>query len=567
MADHHNQPVIHVDPQQILRDEAYVCMKDPTSLIRLKYMYIQTKAKELTPLLVNEVQQKVLTKIRERRIAKKPVRIAILKGRQFGISTLIEALIYGFASQVANTNALIMADDEEGSNYLFRMTKRYDDNLRIREPHLAPEIKYSNEQKLEFEKKGSLIVIETGKNKDAGRLYTFHLAHLSECARYPYFEDTMLSLLQGVPDLPETFVFLETTANGENEFCEWWREKEEEAELGETDWVLMFLSWRDHKEYVRAFVTEAEKEHFVKNLSTEDRHVMQQHSLTLEQMNWRQYAIKDKCGGKLSRFHQEYPLTAEEAFITSGKRVFGEELTAPQEKFICEPMHEGNVVFLENRGSFIPIQGGHFKMYKPPMRGHRYVIASDSSDGLPSGDPASAQVLDRTTWEQVGILHGAIPPDQFGDSLFALGSFYNWAFIIPELNNQGLVTTLRLRDLSYPRLATHERMVVLDPSSGKTETTEELGWRTTEKNKPVIISDLQAALREMLIVLHDKMTLKEIKHFSILKDGKYGGAGGFHDDRVMSLMLAIHHAKKIPESVVQNNEYISEIRSTRRTGY
>lgn len=571
MADINNRALV-LDQETILNEEKRVCNLDPTTLIRLKYMYIRTKKKELIPLDPNPVQQTVLKEVRRLRIAKKPIRIAILKFRQPGISTLIESLIYGFTSQRENTNSLILADDEEGANYLFRMSKLYDDELRKREPHLAPIIKYSNEKKLEFEDKKSLIIIDTGANKDAGRLYTFHNAHLSECSRYPYFGETLASLMQGVPDEPETMVFLETTANGENEFCEWWREKEEEIEKGQTDWVLIFLSWKFHPEYSRAFVTTAEREHFVKNLSDDEKQVMTKHELTLEQMNWRSFTIRNKCNSKVKVFNQEYPLTADEAFVTSGKRIFGDDVTAAHDidkpGKLGEPLHVGNVVMADNRAMLIPAQTGYFKMYKPPLRGHQYVIGSDSSDGVPGGDPACAQVLDRSTWEQVGTLHGAIPPDIFGDNLFALGSFYNWAYIIPELNNQGLVTVLRLRDLCYPRVTTYERTIVLDAGSGKVETTEELGWRTTEKNKPIIINDLQGALRDVLIILHDKATMKEIKHYSVLKDGKFGGAGGYHDDRVMSLMLAVHFAKKIPEYRGDSaSELENQYRSTRRSGY
>jgi len=571
MENYLNRGVV-LDQERILGEEKRVCNLDPTTLIRLKYLYIRTKKKELIPLVPNAVQQTVLAKVRELRLKKKPIRIAILKFRQPGISTLIEALMYGFTSQRDNTNTLILADDEEGANYLFRMSKLYDDMLRLKEPHLAPTIKYSNEKKLEFEDKKSLIIIDTGANKDAGRLYTFHNAHLSECSRYPYFQETMTSLLQGVPDEPETMVFLETTANGENEFCDWWREKEEEQEKGQTDWQLIFLSWKFHPEYSREFITTSEREYFIKEMTDEEKKVMARHELTLEQMNWRRYIIKDKCFGKLRIFNQEYPLTADEAFQTTGKRIFSDDITETHDMVkpgkLGEPLHVGNVVMADNRALFIPMSNGYFKLYKPPLKGHRYVIGSDSSDGLPGGDPACAQVLDRSTWEQVGVLHGAVPPDIFGDNLFALGSFYNWALIIPEVNNQGLVTVLRLRDSGYPRITTYERTLVLDAGSGKVETTDELGWRTTDKNKPLIINDLQQALREMLVILHDQMTMKEIKHYSVLKDGKFGGAGGHHDDRVMALMLAVHQAKKLPDfsgETASDLEY--QYRSTRRTGY
>lgn len=555
-----------MNPSHILVAEKAACESDPYTMLRLGYLYIKTKGRELLPLVPNKSQQLVLQRIRAMRVAKRPIRIAVLKGRQFGISTLIEAILFACSSQKANTNSLILSDDDKGSQYLFNMTKLYDEELRRREPHLAPSIKYSNEMKMEYYQKRSLVVIDTAKNKDAGRKYTFHMAHLSECARYKNFNDVLVSLLQGVPDLPETAVFLETTAAGENEFCEWWRQKEEEAADGQSDWELIFLSWRDHAEYSRKFVNETERAYFIQTMTPDERDVMSRHELTLEQMNWRRRTIKDKCVGKLEKFHEEYPLTAEEAFVTSGKRVFPEMITRPQEKNLSEPKQVGDLYMSENRPQFVPNVQGHLKIWKTPARGHQYILASDSSDGLAGGDPSAAIVLDRTTWEQVAVLRGQIPPDVLGEQIFALGLYYNVALIVPEVNNQGLVTVMKLREMSYPRVSTHERFAI-DPAAGKTETTDEMGWRTTEKTKPIIISDLSGALREILIVIHDKNTYKELCHYSVLESGKYGGTGGYHDDLVITLAMAIHYAKKIPEFVERDSIVEQAIRSSRSTGY
>lgn len=559
------------DPNSILQKERDAARLDPMILLRLKYLYIRTKQKTLVPLIPNTVQQMVLDKIRELRIAKKPVRIAILKGRQFGISTLIEAIIFAFTSQQPNTNSLIMADDEGGSRYLFEMSKMYYDELKRRESHLAPDKKYSNDFRLEFDHRHSQILIDTARNVDAGRKYTFHIAHLSEASRFKSFLDTLLSLMQSIPDNDGTMCFIETTANGENEFCNWWRGKEAEAKDGETDWVLMFLSWKFHAEYSRNFTTESEKEYFVKSLSKEERQIQTEHELTLEQMYWRRKTLIDKCNGKVEKFKQEYPLTADEAFISSGKRIFPVESCKPQVKNIAPHRLRGEVEWSENRAFFNPADDGYLKIYKSPMRSHRYLIAADSSDGIQGGDPACAQVLDITTWEQVAVLHGQIPPDIFGTKLFALGAFYNWAFVAPEVNNQGLVTTLKLRDLHYPahRLAHHEK-INFDITTGERKTHEELGWNTNAKTKPIIISDLQEALRDVLLVLHDAETLAELNHYSLLADGTWGGAGGYHDDRVMSLAIGVHFAKNsilylgnIGENTNEDNSH----HSGRTTGY
>lgn len=532
------------DPHKLLLRERRVCETDPMTLLRLGYLYIRTKQKTLIPLKTNEVQQVVLDKIRELRIAKKPIRVAILKGRQFGISTLIEAIIFAFTSQQPNTNSLIMADDEGGSRYLFEMSKLYYDELKRRESHLAPDKKYSNDFRLEFDNRRSQILIDTARNVDAGRKYTFHIAHLSEVARFKSFLDTLLSLMQSIPDNPETMCFLETTANGENDFCTWWRQKEDEAKRGETDWVLMFLSWKYHKDYARAFVTEAEREYFVNTMTKEEKAVQSEHTLTLEQMYWRRKTLIDKCNNRIEKFKQEYPLTADEAFISSGKRIFPVETVKPQVKNIMIPKARGEVEFADNRAFFLAAEDGDLRIYKSPVRSHRYLIASDSSDGMQGGDPAAAQVIDLTTWEQVAVLHGSIPPDIFGTKLFALGAFYNWAFLAMEVNNQGLVTVLKVRDLHYPahQVAHHEK-INFDITTGERKTHEELGWNTNSKTKPLIIADLQEAMRDILLVLHDADTLAEINHYSVLADGTWGGAGGYHDDRVMSLAIGVHYAK------------------------
>lgn len=564
------------DPHKILLQERRICQQDPMTLLRMGYMYIRTKQKTLVPLIPNAVQNMVLAEIRRLRIAKKPVRIAILKGRQFGISTLIEAIIYAFTSQQPNTNSLIMADDEGGSRYLFEMSKLYHDELKRHESHLAPDKKYSNDFRLEFDNRHSQILIDTARNVDAGRKYTFHIAHLSEASRFKSFLDTLLSLMQSIPDNPETMCFIETTANGENDFCTWWRQKEQEAKsqegkLIETDWVLMFLSWKYHKEYSREFENEAVKDYFVRSMSKEEKKIQVDHDLTLQQMYWRRKVLVDKCNGKVEKFKQEYPLTADEAFISSGKRIFAVESCAPQIKNICQPRSRGEVEFSDNRPFFYAADDGNLRIFKSPVRSHRYLIASDSSDGTPGGDPAAAQVLDLTTWEQVATLTGAIPPDIFGTKLFALGAFYNWAFIAPEVNSQGLVTTLKLRDLHYPAhsIAHHEK-VNFDISTGERKTYEELGWNTNAKTKPLIIADLQEALREILLVIHDADTLAEINHYSILADGTWGGAGGWHDDRVMSLAIGVHFAKNAILYIgapTNTNEEDKNPRITRLTGY
>lgn len=550
-----------------MNEEKAACELDPLTLLRLGYLKIKDKGGRLISLELNEVQKKVLAIIRDRRIKKKPVRLCILKGRQFGISTLIESIIYCYTSQKPNLNALIIADDEDGSDYLFDMTKLYHEELERNEPHLSPKRKVSNEKKLEFEATRSKILIDTSRNPSAGRKYTFQLAHLSEVSRFADLNTTLDALLQSVPDLPETFVVLETTANGENEFCEFWNKIEQENTRGEYEWQALFLSWKDHAEYSRAFETESEKNQFIRSMTEDEKKIMELHELTLEQMNWRRKTIKDKCRGNLRIFQQEYPLTPKEAFITSGKRVFPHEWTDPQEKHLSEPKYRGEIEEVNRLPTLISRTDGLLKIFKPPQTGHVYVIGADTSEGLPGGDYSAAQVIDRSTWEQVAVFHGLLPPEVYGERLFWLGAYYRWCLLAVE-SNRGIVPILKLRDMGYPNLSHHMRLHI--DESGVTET-EELGFNTTVKTKPTLISDLGEALRGNLLVLHDRDTKSELDHYSELKRKEsghpvYGGAGAYHDDRVMALAIAVHHAKQLPE-FFNTSRTSPEVHSTSRTGY
>lgn len=569
-----NETLDQLSPNKLLHEEQKACYIDPMVLLKLGYLKIKNKDQKLVPFQLNEVQMQLHNVIRQRRIAKKPVRVCILKGRQFGISTMSEAIIYAFASQRPYVNSLIMADNEDGANYLFEMCKLYHEELERDHPHLAPNRKVSNEKKLEFEKVRSQVIIDTAKNVDAGRKYTFHLAHLSEASRFKDFDQSLLSLMQSIPERPETYCLIETTANGENAFCNFWRRIKtlHEEDPDNCDWIPVFLSWKDHKEYTRPFRDVADENRFKLSLSKKEKDIMEEHGLNFQQMNWRRHTLINKCGGDEEKLKQEYPLTDEEAFITSGKRVFKEFMTKPQEKNIQKPKNKGNVDLVGGIPIFIPDDEGDIVFYKMPQRGHRYVIGADTSEGSTGNDYACGQVIDRTTWEQVAVIHGHIDPEVFAYKLAVLGRYYNYALLAPESNFHGLVTLRELVKLSYPNICKRMKTNITD--QGEFEEVEDLGWITNTKTKPIMISDLKEALRNVLIVIHDGPTLTEVKHYSVLANRDsgvpiYGGTGGFNDDRVIGLCIAVHFAQEIPDYAESNNEREEEsrIKSNSRTGY
>jgi hypothetical protein len=372
-----------------------------------------------------------------------------------------------------------------------------------------------------------------------------------------------------VPDKPETIIVYETTANGVNEFCKFWRRIKKLRKLGQTEWVPIFISWRDHDEYKREFATTNDRVRFEQSLSKDERDIQNKHGLTLEQLNWRRWKIDNDFNGDVEDFQVEYPLTDEEAFKSTGKTVFTDRMLKSQEPFTIPPILVGEPEMVDRRAQFFPHKDGDLKIFERPKAGHRYVIGVDSCEVAARSDYACAQVIDRTTWRQVAVLHGHIPPDILAEKVFALGALYGWALVVPEINGPGNVTVIKLRDKGYPNL--YHRRTFAATNDGRYEETEELGWHSNSKTKPQAVSGCQEALRNLLITIHDEDTIDELRTYivhGINKDGyvTYGADDGFFDDRVMALMIALHVARELPDlSGVERNQ--QHPTSTRITGY
>ena len=318
---------------------------DPFLLIEEGHLSIKTKAGELVPLVLNKAQRRLHDIIKKAWNEDKIIRIIILKARQLGISTYIEALLYAITSQKDNQNAIVIADDKDGSNYIFEMSKLYQEKCP---EYLRPETKKSNEKKLEFEGNHSQILIDTAENKEAGRKMTLRLVHLSEYAffRKRNAEAIMLGLSNSVPLLGQTIMVKESTANGFNHFKDDW----DRAESGETDEIAVFIPWYWGEDYmmetsdsfvigdpVYGDITQDEPD-LAKQMGKEgiDR--------VSERLMWRRWSIRNNCQGDVDKFHQENPSTPEEAFLASGQCFFDQKELVRQLERVKPPLFKANIV-------------------------------------------------------------------------------------------------------------------------------------------------------------------------------------------------------------------------------
>lgn len=188
-------------------------------------------------------------------------------------------------------------------------------------------------------------------------------------------------------------------------------------------------------------------------------------------------------------------------------------------------------------------------IYKKYIPEHIYQMGIDCAEGLEGRDRASIHIVDLSTLEVVAHWAGRLPPDVVAEKAVVFADLYSKSRfgldackIVPEMNAMGLALLNKLRDLGYERLYQRE---TLDKKTGAVSL--QLGWRTTAQTKPLLVSNFRHLLRNFEPKLYDKETAKELRAFVYSDQARLKGMGaqtGFHDDRVISLLLAYWEKKK-----------------------
>ena len=494
------------------------------------YLKIRTKAAEIKPLVLNEPQQRLYDTIASQHKASKPVRVIILKARQMGFSTLTEAVIFKTTATAANRTSAIVAHEDKATSNLFEMSKRYYNYLP---KPLQPQLKASNAYELCFDTRdgkglNSRIKCFTAGNQNIGRSDTIHSLHISELAFWTGDkEKTLIGLLQSVPDMPETMVIIESTANGYEYYKELW----DRAVAGESDYIPLFVAWWELKEYRREY------DGF--ELTEEEQKIKARYKLDNEQISWRRWKIANELGGNVELFKQEYPACPEEAFISTGNCYFGND---GKEKIIDRLQQVRDSTYKTGYYDYdydglkitnirwVDDKQGYIKIYKEPKQGVPYVIGGDTAGE--GSDNFIGQVLDNSTGEQVAVYAKCTGEELYARQMYCLGWHYNSALIGIEVN----FSTYAVKELN--RLGYSNLYLRAKEDEIKQGLEMKYGFKTTTSTRPAALAELAKVVREEPETINDTDTLREMLTFIKDDKGKPVAEQGKHDDRVMALAIA-----------------------------
>lgn len=415
---------------------------------------------------------------------RKESRVIILKARQIGFSTAITGFLYHKTIMTPGMNTVLIGYNTDMAAELLDKVKMF---LATTPDEVRPTVHYNSKYEISFPKLNSKIIV-LPSSENVGRGYTIHACLLTELAMWDRAEEKMAAIENAVPK--DGLLVIESTPRGVgNMYHRMWMSKDNGYEKKEYGWWWAY--------------TEEEVE------------------LIRRRMNDPQ------------RFAQEYSLE----FLSSGRNVFDSELLKRLRSDILE-IGDKNIDD-EKKEHFVRKLDDGLVIYKEPSLDKVYVAGADVSEGVTGGDYSAVTIFERGTGEEVAHWHGMLAPDKFGEQLNKWGRFYNNSLLVVEINNHGLTTVTILKQLLYPTLYFRPSKFDTIPSSWS----DRLGWKTTKVTRPLMIDDLNQALREGSIRIHTKYLLDEMSTFVYDSGNNMNSSQGYHDDAIFATAIAFQGFK------------------------
>lgn len=560
-----------------------------------RFAKIVTKPGELELFQMNEGQRALRAKIESRRAEGKPPRILVLKARQIGFSTLTQLGLLHRCTMRPHNNALTVSHKRPASAKLYRMANKAYANLP-NDPFLKPRLgSYKTGHEMHFEGDGnsheggffpdSYYTVETAGEADIARGGTYREVHGSEVAHWAEILENFTAIMAAVPEDPETLIVYETTANGYNEYKDWW----DDAEEGRSEWDAFFWPWHKQLEYQLGFINDDARERFVvgdpnTRYAEEEPDLVRNLGLSLEQLHWRRRKIANDYGGKIEKFHQEYPSTPEEAFITTGGKVFDRyriaqllvrvDITDPRAPTLehpgptigdltpkatrMDPSRNGGTIEVPTEALWIPRQSGIVNASAPwrlwlegekeqPEKPSEYIVTADVSGGkteqTDEPDYHAIEVIDHASGEQVAEYQSRVEPRLLAEQVILAALFFNQAYIVVERTGSWgypVIEVLWL-DYHYPHMYRSKKV-------GKmTESTEDrLGFDTTQRTKPLLVAGAEELVRIEEDGINSRVLANEARSYIRTEKGTTEAEPGRFDDCLMAWMIGQHVRRSLP---------------------
>lgn len=566
------------------------------------------------PFKLNRGQRKLLDRLEKMRLAGVPIRLILLKARQWGGSTLVQ--LYMKWIQIIhkrNWNSVICAHLHDASKNIRAMLSRsLDSMIPINgiKHHLKP---FQGTQNIkEIPERGCLVTVGTAVEPDSVRSQDAKMAHFSESAFFPNTENNNpenleASIISSIPAEPYTMIVRESTANGIGDHfnTEW-----EKAKKGESVYDYLFVEWYMIDMYSRPFngnytqhngkLKKGTIEDFILTMNKYEINLFTNHKgCTLENINWRRF-MRAQLPSE-TKMKQEYPSDDIEAFQDSGTPAFRAEDIEAMRKNCKLPEAIGvlsskcspnlakqetkrrkeilsDIKFIADEQALEELASGDAKLKELRERdklkvweypdteikvSNRYVVVFDPQKGLSEkADWGVISVFDRY-WmmhkgkpELVAEWRGRIDKDIAIWVAAQIATFYCNALLVVESNTYESDSKYDNSEFIFDTIADYYKNLYSRTPADKIKEGEPAvyGWHTNKSTKPLVIESYVAELREEGYVERSEEALNEARVYEQKKNKSFGAKEGKHDDILMTRMIGCYICRDLPLPRVIDDE-------------
>lgn len=570
------------------------------------FVYIKRKGGGSDVLFrLNKPQRKLIQRLEKMRKAGKPIRLILLKARQWGGSTAIQ--IYMSWLQLVHEvglNSLIIAHQGTGSDEIKDMFDRMIKLYPVEMLHELGEAYSLNEPKIVgVGKSGNIfrvpqrnckIKIGTAERPNSCRGGDYNLVHLSEVALWKETdgkkpEDIVRSACSGILLMALTMIIYESTPNGVGNF---FHKEYLAAKNGLSQFEAMFVAWFEIEQYELPFADDSEKYDFAAKLlanryneevSTEREEAgtylwrLWEMGATLEAIHWYvSERTKFKNHGEMA---SEYPSDDIEAFTFSGRKVFSSEDVELFRAACRTPRWRGEIYGSADEGEkaidglrFKKSNDGQLFIWHDVERNDeeevldRYLVVVDVCKGhTKNADFADILVIDRLFMMDgdppvvAAEWHGHIDMDKLAWKATQIAAYYNNALLVIESNT--LETNNTKGEAEYILTLIHD--VYGKQLYARKQSAEDIrqglpkkfGFHTNSLTKKVVIYNLKVVIRERLYIEREAACLDEYLTYVEKENNSFEAMEGYHDDRLMTRAIGMqicYHEMELPRIVKRN---------------
>lgn len=581
------------DKEKVIEQFVRIRVKHDFAFWAAMYVFIKQKGGgEDVHFRLNRPQRKLIMRFERRRLQGKPIRLILLKARQWGGSTATQ--IYMAWLQLVHKvglNSLIVGHVKDASTEVKDMFDKLIKEYPIRMLYEMGEAYNENEPKIvgvgqsgnihRIPQRNCKIKVGTAEKPNSARGGDYNLVHCTEVGLWVTTdgktpEQIVRSACSGILLKPYTMIVYESTANGTGNF---FQREYDAAKEGKSQFESLFIAWFEIEQYALALDDEMKFATWLwENRNNENANSDREESgrylwwlweqgATLEAINW--YILERSKYTDHGDMASEYPSDDVEAFVHSGARVFDKYHVEKFKKACKAPKWIGDVYADGDEGEEALVnlrfsedkQGLLWIWAKPDVEGDeevtdRYLVVVDIGGRGKKADWSVIVVFDRLNQMEggkpvvVAQWYGHIDMDRLAWKAAQIAAYYDNAYLVIESNTLETHDKERQVDGDMSGYILNQIKDVYTNLYARKQSDEEIkeqapkkyGFHTNVATKPKIISTLVKVIRDHLYVERDARCLDEYLCYEKKKNGAFGAITGKHDDLLMTRAIGLQIA-------------------------